>query len=339
MKSDSVLKKWKEYWNKLSLLQKSLIATFVLAIFIPIAIINGGLSLSNWIFQYTGWNFSASGLANPDWFAFLGSFFGGVATVLAVWWTVSQTNMHYEQTSNEQKRQSDYLDQERERQRKLDVLPLILLQPRVTLQSGGLALLIGEVENSEDQKAKLTPCDELKPIYEEFDVSEVTIVFSPDPNIRIGGITDEELKRVKNNIFGINKRLEKEDAGHRVTTFVLIPAPTITFIRPFLFVNAGKEAAINILISIATLENQTVTYLHHVFSLMSKEKIKLNFLVDIHTENKESVTRSYKLIIAYNDIYANRYYQEFPIEFHISDEKPEWNMGLDISQISHPLYS
>jgi hypothetical protein len=87
----------------------------------------------NYITHETDWNINPSDIDNADWFAFWGSYLGGIATVVAVWWTVDKTENHFKLTTNEQTRQNEEIRQERERQRKLDILPVILLQPRMLI--------------------------------------------------------------------------------------------------------------------------------------------------------------------------------------------------------------
>ncbi|MEI8132787.1 MAG: hypothetical protein WCG34_10155, partial [Leptolinea sp.] len=185
-------------WDKLSQKQKAVIIIFFLIVLIPFFIVNGGLIFCNFLFHIIGWNINASGLGNTEWLAFWGTYFGGIATMLSIWWTVSQTERHFKQTSDEQKRQNKTFENEQERKRKLDVLPLILLQPRITLQTSNAAILFRKTEDSNNKK-KLIPLDQLKPVYEEFDMSEITVLLAPEPEIRIGGLTEEEMCRVEKN--------------------------------------------------------------------------------------------------------------------------------------------
>jgi hypothetical protein len=183
-------------WNKFSDKQKTVIIIFFLIIIVPFFLINGGLWFSNWLFHIINWDINAFGLGNTEWFAFWGTYFGGITTVIAVWWTVRQTERHYEQTSKEQKRQNKLITTEQEKQRRFDVLPLILLQPRITIQSSDLAILLGETE--EKPKEKRIYIDDLKPHYEEYDISELTILFGEKFEFRVGGLSEEEMRMVKN---------------------------------------------------------------------------------------------------------------------------------------------
>ena len=125
---------------------KDKIRKYFLKIFIAFAVlliplwINFLIQFGNWVSQITGLNISAIGLENQAWFSFWGAYLGGIATVVAVWWTIDKTERQYLQTREEQKRQNDELKRQnnelkkdQERQRRLDVLPLILLQQRILI--------------------------------------------------------------------------------------------------------------------------------------------------------------------------------------------------------------
>ncbi len=126
-------------------------------------VINLFLLISNRIYGLTGININAVGITNQDWFSFWGSFSGGIATFLAVIWTLRQTQTIHIEAIKEQ-----------ERQRKLDVLPVIILQPIVTKIETGLVDFFSEGFGKEESMKKRVFIDELKPIYEEYQVSEVT---------------------------------------------------------------------------------------------------------------------------------------------------------------------
>lgn len=308
-------------WNKLSIKQKAVVIIFFLIVIVPYFLINGYLWFSNWLFQVTSWNINAFGLGNTEWFAFWGTYFGGIATVVAVWWTVKQTERHYEQTSKEQKRQNESIRTEQEKQRKLDVLPLILLQPRVMVQSSDLAVLLGETEEKPEEKRIYV--DQLKPFYEEFDISEITVLFGLQHELRSGGLSDDEIRMVK------NKGHENVTSG----SVKYLTKPNTTFLRPFWLINTGKETAINLVISLVSSDDQEYSHLSTIFSLMPKAHIKLNFLVNVKVEDEKKITGDYKLLIKYSDIYANHYKQEFPIYISNINHGIEWSIGLNIEQL------
>ncbi len=298
------------FWNKQSTTKKALIIIFFLIVFVPFIFINGGLKLGNWIFQIAKININAFGLGNSEWLTFWGSYFGGIATFFAVWWTVTQTERHYEQTNLEQ-----------QRQRKLDVLPLILLQPRNTRQTSQAALLLGNLEEKKEEKQIYV--DELKPFYEEFDITEITVLFSSQIEIRPGSLSDEEMRLVKNN-------------GHEdeiIGNLHYLMVPNVTFLRPFWFINVGKERAINLLVSLESSTNHELSHLKTVFSLTSKDQKKLNFLVNVKDEEKEKILGEYKFLISYNDIYSNQYEQTFPLTISSHENGIEWTIGLGIEQL------
>jgi hypothetical protein len=294
----------------------------LLLVFIPPLVMIGWIWLSDWLYQITGFNTSPAGLNNQDWVMFWGAYFGGIATVIAVRWTVFQTERHYLQTSEEQKRQNSRLAEEREHQRRLDVLPIVLLQARVVRQSSNLALLLGEPED--EIEVKSINVDEIKPIYEEYDVSEITVLFAPESEMRLGEPSKEEMHRVRNNGHEIVPLGNGKKADY---------LKTITFLRPFWCINAGKEAAININIYLITPNNQEPKYLPHVLSLMPKEKIKLYFLVDMPGGEVASLYGKYQFGVRYSDIYATKYSQKYEIDISAGDNGDTvWSMMLGVEQ-------
>jgi hypothetical protein len=304
-------------WNNFSVKQKATIIIFFLVIIVPFFLINGGLSFSNWLFHIINWDINAFGLGNTEWFAFWGTYFGGITTVIAVWWTVTQTERHYDQTSKEQKRQNELITTEQEKQRRSDVLPLILLQPRVTIQSSELAILLGETE--EKAKEKRIYVDQLKPYYEEYDISELTILFGEKFEIRVGNLSDEEMRMVKNK--------GHEDVTNGPVKYLVIP--NITYLHPFWLINIGKETAINLRIGLYADDNE-LAHFKNVFSLMPKTQVKLNFLVNIKEKDLQPICGKYNLQIWYNDLYSNLYTQKFPITI---DTQANWTIELDIKQV------
>jgi len=176
------------------------------------------------------WNFNinAWGLSNTDWFAFWGTYIGGITTVIAVWLTVRQIERHFKQTSKEQQRQNKSQKNELEKQRRLDVLPLILLQPIAISHHGSIIFSPGKTE---DVQERYIPLDELQPSYNEFDISELTIRFSPRPSIQLGGMTDEEIARVK------SKGWENEKQSDTTSYLTCL---TLTHLYPYWLINIGK---------------------------------------------------------------------------------------------------
>ena len=313
-------KKQRDYfWNRLSTSKKAVLIVFFLLVIVPLCI-NGLIRFCNWVFQITDWNISAFGLGNSEWLTFWGSYFGGIATVLAVWWTVSQTERHYLQTTQEQKRQNELIKKEHDNQQQLEVLPLLLLQPIGTKQTSWATLMFGDLEEKKEKNRIYV--DQLKPVYEEFDISEITTVFSPEYEIRPSGLTDEEIHLVK------NKGHENITTGQTKTLI----KPNITFINPFWLINIGKELAINILISLTSSTKPNLPQLSTVFSLMSKARVKINFLVNVKNGDEENIFGDYILVIHYHDIYSNHYKQEFPISIQAHENGPKWTLGLDIDQ-------
>lgn len=297
------------FWNRLSTSKKAILIIIFLVVIVPL-IINGLFLFCNWLFRITTWNISAVGLGNSEWLTFWGSYFGGIATFFAVWWTVSQSERHYERSNQEQ-----------ERQRKLDVLPLILLQPRNTRQTSQATLLLGDLEEKKEEKQIYL--DELIPFYEEFDISEITVLFGSQFEVRPGSLSDEEMRMVKNN-------------GHEEQTIgnvKYLMVPNVTFLRPFWFINVGKERAINLSVSLESSTNHEHSRLSTVFSLIAKDQIKLNFLVNIKDEDKEKIIGDYKFLIRYNDIYSNQYEQKFPLTISTHENGIKWTIGLGIEQL------
>jgi len=309
---------------KLSTIRKVvLIALFLFGI-VPFVFINGGIRFSNWVSQITGLDISASGLLNQDWFSFWGAFLGGIATVFAVWWTVDQTERHYRQTSEEQERQNNRFAEEREHQRRLDVLPVVLLQPRIVRQSSDMVLLLGEIEEKKEDKKVYV--DELKPVYEEIDATEVTVRFASKLTLQPEGLSEEEMRRVR------NKGHEEYSMGNGSKVLTL---SSIVFLRPFWFVNAGKEAAININMHLKKEGDFEFKDLPHAFSLMAKERIKLNFFVDVKQEQINLIYGNYELDIWYQDIYKNLYNQIHRINILKGNDHGGvlWQLSLDVEQV------
>ena len=313
-------KERKTIWARLSTNWKMVLVGIFLFGIVPFVIINGGIRFSNWISHKTGLDINASGLLNQDWFSFWGAYVSGIATVIAVWWTVYQTERHYRQTSKEQERQNNRFAEEREHQRRLDVLPVVLLQPRIVYQSSDMALLLGEIEaKKEDKKVYV---DELKPVYEEIDATEVTVRFASKLTLQPEGLSEEDMRRVRNK-------------GHEEYSIGKGTPSSVVFLRPFWFVNAGKEVAININIHLKKEGDFEFKHLPHVFSLMAKERIKLNFLVDVKPEQINSICGNYELDIWYQDIYKNFYNQIHRINILKGDDYGGvlWQMSLDVEQV------
>jgi hypothetical protein len=297
--------KVKSVWNRLSITKKVIAIIFSFLVIVPLSI-NGLLQFSNWLFQITHWNTSAFGLGNSEWLNFWGSYFGGITTVIAVWWTVSQTERHYIQTNQEQKDQ-----------RRLDVLPLILLQPRNTRQTSQATLLMGNLQEKKEEGQ--INVDELKPIFEEFDITEITVLFGSQFEVRPGDLSDEEMRMVKN----------KGHEDYKIGNVKYLMVPNTTFLRPFWFINVGRGRAINLIVILESSTGHELSRLKTVFSMKPNDQIKLNFLVNVKDKDKEKVFGEFKLLINYRDIFLNQYNQAFPI----SIDTQCWNIGLDVNHL------
>lgn len=306
----------KLWWDNLSSRKKITIVIVILMV-IPL-VINGLLWLSNCLFSLLNLNISARGLGNIDWLNFWGNYISGITTVLAVWLTIRQTERHYKQTSDEQKRQNDTLKMEQERQRKLDVLPLILLQPRQTKGPNPLEAFIGaSIRTEENQQISL---NEINTSVEEFDLAEITVLFAPDFQIRPGGLLQEELRMVESsgNIIERNGNMAS-----------LSPS-NITIFRPFWLINVGKETAINLEIILKSSDDHEITRLHDALSLLPRDKVKVNFLVNVAERERERILTDYKWLIRYNDIYTNSYEQIFPIALEENGNGMIFYIELDV---------
>jgi len=78
--------------------------------------------------------------------------------------------------------------------------------------------------------------------------------------------------------------------------------------------------------------------LDRVFSLMPREKIKLNLLLDIpQKQDIEEKCHEYKLVIRYRDMYTNLYCQSFDIVLCFKQDNPLFTMYLNIEQIPEQI--
>lgn len=307
------------FWNKQSM-PKIAVLIILFLIIVPL-VINGLFLFCNWLFKITTWNISAAGLGNSEWLTFWGSYFGGIATVIAVWWTVTQTEKHYQQTSDEQKKQNAQIILDKERQRRLDVLPIILLQPRIINKTSPLTVLLAE--ETEADKPTLIPLDKIKPNFEELDISEISCLFGKNLEIRKGGLNPEELQAIKNGGF------EKKQEGK--STYLI--KPLISELFPFWLINGGREAAVNIQFFVISQKSDKLHYLRNgVLSLLPREKIKLNFIIFIETQEIENISTNYIFQIKYADIYSNQYEQEFPLTIKPSDSSADLFIRIDTNQ-------
>jgi hypothetical protein len=294
--------------NKSTQTKTIIIFGLTLLIIIPI-ILNFLLLLFNWLFHKFNFNFSAFGLGNSEWLAFWGSYLGGIATLFAVFLTVKQAENHYLQMKIEQ-----------EKQRRLDVLPLILLQPRLTRQTSPLTTALGDIEKKSNGERLYV--DELKPFFEEYDISEITVLFGSQFEVRSFGLSDEEFTLVLNNGH------EEEISGK--TKFLYLR--NLSFLRPYWSINVGKERANNIKIGLYSSANSEICNLNTVFSLKAKDQIKLNFFVNIKIEERARVYNDYFLVIRYDDIFLNNYEQTFPISIKEEGDKYKFVIDLKIDQ-------
>ncbi|MDK2982103.1 MAG: hypothetical protein PWQ55_2450 [Chloroflexota bacterium] len=295
----------------------SLLIIVFVAIFAPI-FINLLILLSNYIHNRTGVNLSALGLNNAEWFSFWGTYFGGIATLIAVFVTVQKTEEHYIQTSKEQKRQNKASLEERQNNRRLDVLPLLILQPI----EHKLIPNIFNISNSmkSDSGNRKSFIDEVSSSFHEFDISEIGLIFSSN-NIffRLQGPSEDEWNRVKNRG---DESIFDESSGR-----YYIGPKKVTYLNSYWLINAGKEVAINITIDLFNCQTSDDISFNKTFSLMAKDRKKTYFLIDEMKENYSSICGKYLLIIEYYDIYSNHYRQEYQI--HIGDD--QYNSIFSIS--------
>lgn len=294
-----------------------LIIILVTVVVIPI-IINLFILFFNYLSNVTGLNLNAFGLGNVEWFGFLGAYLGGIATLIAVYVTVNKTEEQYIQTSHEQKRQNKDSFDERENNRRLSVLPLLILQP---IQHK-LIPNIFNIDNSteSDSEKGRSFVDQITPNFQEYDILEISLIFSfKKPFFRLQGPSEEEWNRVKNK--GDESIFDKSSGRSYI-----VPK-YITYLNSCWLINAGKEVAINITMDLINYQTSEEISLNNTFSLMAKDRRKIYFLVDVMKENYPSICGDYLLNIEYYDIYTNHYRQEYPI--HIGDD--EYNSVFSIS--------
>jgi hypothetical protein len=141
----------------------------------------------------------------------------------------------------------------------------------------------------------------------EFDVSEITVRFFPQPSIHVNGLTKDEQKRCADTGYRV------EFADTTDTGDILQDQSHVTLYCPYWFVNAGREAALNISVQLVTPKRKCFQ-LPIFISLMAKEKVKFNFLVDASRIDFDQIHGKYELVVEYSDIYANRYHQAFAVK-------------------------
>ena len=276
-----------DFWEWLSQNKfKVIVLSFIFILAIPF-LVSCGLKIGNYIFSITGINLSANGLSNSDWFSFWGSFSGGITTLVAVLWTLYQTNKNHLDLLSEQNRQ-----------RKLDVLPVLSLQPIRTVTSGFLASAFGNLAKEEEPKRVYI--DEIEPEYREYDISEVFCILKSQGIVFRDFLKEDEKVKIKN--IG-QKNIVNEETG---VTF--ITCPDTVFLRPFWLNSVGTQTALNIRLEVQK-EDDLIRY-GHVFSLAPQDKIKLGFLIDLPNTEVPKKVGQYKLIMRYSDIYSNEYRQE-----------------------------
>jgi hypothetical protein len=104
----------------------------------------------------------------------------------------------------------------------------------------------------------------------------------------------------------------------------------ITFFRPFWLINVGKETAINLEIILKSSDDHEITRLHDVLSLLPRDKVKVNFLINVAEREKGVILGNYKWLICYNNIYSNSYEQIFPIALEDNSDGMIFSIDLDV---------
>lgn len=292
--------KWLEE-NKL----KVSILGFVIIVVIPI-FVSYGIKISNYIFYISGIDLSASGLSNSDWFAFWGSFSGGITTLAAVLWTLYQTNKNHLDLLKEQ-----------EKQRKLDVLPVLSLQP-IRTATNFFALSLGNL--AKEEKPKQVYIDKVQPEYSEYDVSEIFCILNSDGILFRDFLKEEETIRIKN---AGRKNIVNKETG---MTFLTIP--DTVFLSPFWLSSVGNRVALNIMLEIQAPDGSMRC--GHVLSLAPQDKVKLGFLIDLPNTEVPSRVGRYNLILRYSDIYSNKYRQDHEFNL-VTDESNRVRFICDIN--------
>ncbi len=136
-------------------------------------------------------------------------------------------------------------------------------------------------------------------------------------------MNEKQINRAKNAGFASIK-----DKEHGVT---YLAKEATTFLHPYLLINVGKEAAINVIIQVTSPYKETC--FNHSISLAAKEKLKFYILVDVLEEYVSRIHGQYNLIIRYSDIYTNKYKQDHAFTIKHKENGVEFRLRLDVKQM------
>ena len=154
---------------------------FFLIIIVPILI---SISLK-WIDQIVtsrGWTYNLLSFDNQTWWAFWGSYVGGIATLAAVWWTVSHTERHFRKTIDFDLAKYEEDIHRRKEEQRLRVLPVLILQP---LKWPGSELVTQSLDKSGKKENIVNSSNS--------DLSPMTINLGREPNFRVGDLNNNEI--------------------------------------------------------------------------------------------------------------------------------------------------
>ena len=228
-------------------------------------------------------------LDSPIWWAFWGSYIGGIATLLAVNLTIQQTSDHFNQNEKSQ------------------VKPLLIFSERRYM--GTTISFLGYEETEPEPHWVPMDLAELN----EIDTGNILISFKKDIRVDFRDLTEEE-----KSIIVHRGLIQKKKDNTTCTT-----AKYRTALMVFDLINVGKGPAINCYVFLKQIQPEEMVYDLAQFNLLENDKKTLRFLL-IKEENEcKQFSKKFVLSLQYHDIYGNEFVQDNKLDVQCSDlEKP-----------------
>ena len=201
-------------------------------------------------------------LEAPIWWAFWGSYLGGVATLMAVWWTISQSEEHFRKQSAE-----TFLIKEEDR--RLSVKPLLIYQS-MNIRTKRNPFSAANLDEEE-----ITLIDEIEEEFIAEDVSQIVVKFADNVTIEKRGLFQQEKQLIINNG---EVRTESSNG------MSVVSKQFATSIIQKRLINAGVGAAIDGIITVETVVPSLERIPYFLFSLLPNQEIKITFLLLIPTK-------------------------------------------------------
>ena len=238
-------------------------------------------------------------LEAPIWWAFWGSYLGGVATLMAVWWTISQSEEHFRKQSAE-----TFLIKEEDR--RLSVKPLLIYQS-MNIRTKRNPFSVANLDEEE-----LMLIDEIEEEFIAEDVSEIVVKFAENVTIEKRGLSQQEKQLIINNG---EVRTESSNG------MAVVSKRYATSILQERLINAGAGAAIDGIVTVETAVPSFERIPYFIFSLLPNQEIKITFLLLIPTKLVKYLFDEYKIEISYKDIYDNKYRQTSKMVFKTENQE------------------